>query len=426
MNMRPLRISFLFGGFLSVALFALLTSSCGSRAASTDTANARADATPIVPVAKVARTNLSSDITLTAEFIPYQEVDLMAKVAGYVRSIKVDIGDQVRTGQSLAELEVPEMRDDMAKASAAVEAAEAEIITARDDVARARSAHEMAHLSFTRIQEVMKREPGLVPQQESDEVRSKDFISEAELSAAQSKLSSAERKAAMSRAERARWSTLQNYTNICAPFSGVITKRYANTGSMVQAGTASQTQAMPVVRLAQDDVLRLILPVPESAVPGIHIGQSAEVTVATLQRTFPGRITRFTHKVDTSTRTMETEVDVQNPKQVLVPGMYAELKLQMDGRRNVLAVPLDALDTSAANPYVFVVRNSQLSLVPVTLGLQTAQSQEIRSGLNEGDLVVVGRHAGLRNGEPVQAKLGNDENEGSKPGPKPAGREQGS
>jgi RND family efflux transporter MFP subunit len=359
----------------------------------------------VVPVAKVVRKNLSNSIVVTAEFIPYQEVDVMAKVAGYVRSIKVDIGDRVREGQVLAELEVPEMQDDLEKAAAAVQAAEANIVTAQNDLARATSAQEMTHLSFTRIKDVAKREPGLVPQEEVDEARSKDLVAEAEKSAAKSALEAAQRKAGVAKAEQARTVTLQKYTVITAPFNGVVTKRYANTGAMVQAGTASQTQAMPVVRLSQNDLLRLILPVPESAVPKIHIGSAVEVTVASLGRTFPGRVTRFADEVKMSTRTMDTEVDVPNPKLILVPGMYAEVKLQLQDTPNALVVPLEAIDESAGSPRVFLVRGSRISIVPVTAGIKTATEQEIRAGVSEGDLVIVGNHAGLSSGEKVQPKL---------------------
>jgi RND family efflux transporter MFP subunit len=387
--------------------FTAILCSCSGRSAALEAekSNDPNNAIPIVPVAKVIRRTLTSDITLTGEFVPYQEVDVMAKVAGYVRSIKVDIGDRVHEGQVLAQLEVPELGNDLARAAAAVEAAEAEMVKARDDLNRARSAHEMAHLSFTRIQDVSQREPGLIPQQEVDEVHSKDLVAEAEMSAAQSNLEAAKRKAAMAKAEQARWGTLQNYTTICAPFTGVITKRFANTGAMIQAGTASQTQAMPVVRLAQNNLLRLILPVPESAVPRVRIGESVNVSVASLGKTFPGRVTRFANEVKMSTRTMDTEVDVPNAGLVLVPGMYAEVKLQLQQSSNALAVPLDAVEESTGSPQVYAVRNSVIRVLPVSVGLKTAQLQEIRSGVQDGDLVVIGRHAGLRNGQNAQPKL---------------------
>src|SRR5581483_10094679 len=148
-----------------------------------------------------------------------------------------------------------------ARAAEAVEASNADIATARNDLSRAQAAFDIAHLSYTRILEVSKKEVGLVPQQELDEAHSRELAAEAQLSAAKSTLDAAQRKAGMSQAEQARWATLQKYTLISAPFDGVITKRYANTGAMIQQGTSSDTQAMPVVRLSQNNLLRLILPV---------------------------------------------------------------------------------------------------------------------------------------------------------------------
>lgn len=403
--MKPSNISFPFvAAFLLAALASLFSTACATNEASAGDA-VRPLAVPVVPVAKARRADISDDLTVTAEFIPYQEIDVMAKVAGYIRTISVDIGDRVKTGQVLAVLEVPEMQDDTARAAAAVEAAEAEIVTARDDLNRAKSAHDMAHLSYTRVLDVAQKERGLVPQQEVDEVHSKDLVAEAEVSAAQSELEAAERKANMAKADQARWHTLQNYTVITAPFSGVITKRYANVGAMIQAGISSQTQAMPVVRLSQNNLLRLILPVPESAVPSIHDGETVDVTVSALHRTFPGHVTRFADEVQKTTRTMDTEVDVPNPDLLLVPGMYADVRLRLQHSKNALTVPLDAVDDTTGSPQVFTVRDSVIHVVPVTTGLRTPLLQEIRSGLTPGDLVVTGRHAGLRDGQRVQSKL---------------------
>jgi RND family efflux transporter MFP subunit len=383
--------------------FAWATVSCANRSEAQEDTNT--SATTIVPVVRAARHDLSSDITLTGEFIPYQEVDVMAKVAGYIRSIKVDIGDRVREGQVLAQLEVPEMQDDLTRAAASVEAAEAEAISARDDLNRAKSAHDMAHLSFTRVKEVATREPGLVPLQEVDEAHSKDLVAEAEVAAAQSKVQAAQRKSAMAKADQSRWGTLQKYTIITAPFTGVITKRYANTGSMIQAGTASQTQAMPVVRLSETSLLRLILPVPESAVPSLRIGDAVNVSVPSLRKTFPGRVTRFAGEVKMSTRTMDAEVDVPNKSSILVPGMYAEVKLRLEHSKNAIAVPLGTVDESGGAPHVYTVQGSTIRIVPVVVGIKTPQLEEIRSGIGEGDLAITGRRSGLQNGEAVQPKV---------------------
>ena len=190
----------------------------------------------------------------------------MAKVSGYIREINVDIGDRVQEGQLLATLEIPEMQDDLTRAAAAIEEATAELATARDELQRAESAHDMAHLSYSRILDVSKREAGLVPQQEVDEVHSRDLVAEAQVSGAKSHITACEQRIRVSQAEQARVKTMYQYAVITAPFTGVVTKRYANTGSLIQAGTSSQTQAMPVVRLSENGLLRLALPVPESAV----------------------------------------------------------------------------------------------------------------------------------------------------------------
>ena len=276
---------------LALLLSALLLTACGHGDASAQ--GETSSVIPVVPVVKAARADLSNDITLSAEFIPYQEVDVMSKVAGYIRSIGVDIGDRVHTGELLATLEAPEMQDDLTKAASAIQVSDSEVSRARDDLQRAQSAHEMTHLSYTRIFDVSQKEKGLVPQQEVDEARSRDLQSEAQLAAAQSNLKATQQNADVSRAEQGRVKTMFQYTAITAPFDGVITKRYANVGSMIQAGTASQTQAMPVIRISQNNLLRLMLPVPESSVSAIHIGQTVDVSVPTLHRIFSGRVTRF-------------------------------------------------------------------------------------------------------------------------------------
>jgi RND family efflux transporter MFP subunit len=171
---------------------------------------------------------------------------------------------------------------------------------------------------------------------------------------------------------------------------------------MIQAGTSSQTQAMPVVRLAQNDLLRLILPVPVSDVAGIRDGQEVDVNVVSLGRTLRGKITRYADSVQMDTRTMDTEVDVPNPDGSLVPGMYAEVHLHLAARPNVMSVPLDAVDglgTSVQQAYV--VRDGVIHLTTIKTGMQTPARVEILSGLQNGEQVVVGRHTGLSDGEKV-------------------------
>jgi RND family efflux transporter MFP subunit len=415
--MKKLRFPSL--GISLVVVAALIASSC-SRAGSGAAIAAPPADLATVAVAKVLTEDLSRDLVLTAEFKPFQEVDVMAKVAGYIKNIKVDVGDRVKQGQLLAILEVPEMADDKARAKAAVDRSQAEVARERDELTRARSAHEISHISYQRLFAVAEQKPGLVAQQEIDDARGKDLVSEAQVSAAQSALAAASEQVAVNRAEQNKIQTLFEYTSVTAPFTGVVTRRYADTGSMIQAGTASQTQAMPVVRLSENSLLRLILPVPESAVPTVHIGQQVEVRVPTLNRSFPGRVARFNDKLSLATRTMDTEVDVPNPSLVLIPGMYAEVDLTLQQRNAVLTVPVTAVDmaggeggdeprdrsrSGAAGQVIVVTPNNQLEIRRVTLGLETATRVEVRSGLRKGEMVVIGNRSSLQQGQQVRPKV---------------------
>jgi RND family efflux transporter MFP subunit len=391
-----------------IAWFASLLSQSCSQRPHDEAREAKVAPPPIVAVTKAKTEDMSRALVLTAEFRPFQEVDVMAKVAGYVKKISVDVGDRVKQGELLAVLEVPEMADDQARAQSMLGRSAAEVARARDELQRAESSHKIAHLSYTRLAEVSKQKVGLVAQQEIDDAQGKDLVAEAQISAAKSNLSAAEQQVQVSTAELQKIKTLFDYTRVTAPFAGVITKRYADTGSMIQAGTSSSTQVMPLVKLSENSLLRLVLPVPESAVPSVHVGQRVEVRVPTLGRTFPGRVARFADKVASATRTMDTEVDVPNPSSILIPGMYAEVDLTLDHRSDVLAVPIPAVDLGSdesSGQVKVVTPENRIEIRKVQLGMQTANSIEIRSGLRAGESVVTGNRASLREGEEVRPKL---------------------
>ena len=382
-----------------------LTVGCSASHETVDAAK-KPDA-PVVAVTKATNEDMTRVMTLTAEFRPYQEIDVMAKVAGYVKTINVDAGDRVKQGQLLAVLEVPEMADDATRAQSLLRRSQTEVTHAQDELQRSESAYKIAHLSYTRLADVAKTKAGLVAQQEVDDAQSRELVAEAQVNAAKSNVAAAEQQVQVSTAELQRVKTMADYLQVTAPFAGVVTKRYADTGSMIQAGTSSSTQAMPLVKLSENSLLRLILPVPESAVPAVHIGQRVEVRVPALKRTFPGRVKRFADKVAEATRTMDTEVDVENADLILIPGMYAEVDLTLDQRNAVLTVPIPAVDASSetAGKVTVVAPDNRIAIQDVALGMQNAASVEIRSGLHEGDLVVTGSRASLQAGELVRPKL---------------------
>ena len=393
--------------FILALVVALSSSSCAGakKAEAKDTA---AIEVPSVAVDKARVERISRELALTAEFRPYQEIDVMAKVAGYVKSINVDIGDRVKQGQLLAVLEIPEMADDQVRAQSLVSRSQAEVARAKDELQRAESSHDIAHLSYTRLSDVSKQRAGLVAQQEIDDAHSKDLVAEAQVNAAKSNLASMEQQVQVSTSELAKTETLLGYTRVTAPFDGVVTRRYADLGSMIPAGTSSSTQVMPIVKLSQNNLLRLSLPVPESAVPSVHIGQDVEVRVPSLDRTFRGKVQRLGGKIASATRTMETEVEVQNSDMVLIPGMYAEVILTLNNPHAALTIPVTAVDVGSdesSGKVAVVTPENLVEFRTVQLGLQTATSFEVKSGLDEGYLVITGNRSGLHAGEAVRPKL---------------------
>lgn len=365
-----------------------------------------ASAPPVVAVAKVTFGELSREVVLTAEFRPYQVIDLHAKVAGYVKRINVDVGDSVKTGQLLAVLEVPEMADELSKVAAEKRRSMADLERARGELQRAEANRSLAEVSYNRLFSVTKTDPGLIAQQEIDEASARKRSADAQVAAAKAALGAAEHQVAVSKASEQRAVTMNEYTQITAPFSGMITKRFADTGAMIQAGTASQSQAMPVVRLAEIDHLRLVLPVPESIVPRIRVGAPVKVRVTALNREFAGKVSRYTGDVQMATRTMDAEVDVANPSGVLMPGMYADAVLTLEKNDNALTVPVQALIAREGKRFVMVVKKGVIEERPIQSGIETAASIEVRSGLNAGELVIVGTRTGLKPGQRVEAKIG--------------------
>jgi RND family efflux transporter MFP subunit len=331
-----------------------------------------------VAVARVTRQDLCNEVTIPAEFRPYLQVELHAKVSGFVQQIDVDIGDRVKAGQLLARLEVPELKDELDRAIATRQKAEAD--------------YKDAHLVYTRLLAVNQQHPGLVAEQDLDTAEAKDRTTAAAIAGA--------------KAEVERYQTLVGYTRITAPFDGVVTHRYADPGALIQSGTASDTQTLPLVRLSDNYHLRLDFDVSACYVKDIQIGDPVEVRVESLgDKVLTGKISRSTLKVDDVTRTMTAEVEVANPNLELVPGMYATVVLKVQRRPQALTIPTEAV-TSVKNPTVYLVnRSHEIEERAVKLGLETPERFEVAAGLAEGDLVLVGDRSQVKPGQKVESKF---------------------
>ena len=359
-----------------------------------------------VGVTKVMKKSLGRDITLSSELVPFQEIDVYAKESGYVKNLLVDYGTYVKAGQVMAILEIPELQAQLEQDQAEIKNASNQMIRAQHELARYQAQYKALHLQYTRLNGVFQNQPGIVAQQEVDDAQGKDLAASSQVDAGQAALEAAQSQLAAAKAKLTHDQTLFDYSKITAPFSGVVTQRYANLGTLVQAGTNSSTQAIPIVRLSQDDLFRLVIPVPESYVPYIRVGDPVDVRVPSLNRTFPGKVARFSVDVREDTRTMHTEVDVPNHDHVLVPGLYAEADLVLEHKEDIPTIPLQAVNHEADKTTVYVVTgNNRLEDRLVRLGIQTANDAEVVAGLHEGEMVVVSDRAGLKPGEKVSPQV---------------------
>lgn len=374
----------------------------GHKAAADDAANA-----PAAPVVKVARGNIADSLEIASEFQPFQEVDVYAKVSGYIKKLYVDYGTHVKQGQILAVLEIPELQQQLQQDEAAIRRSDQELARAREDLNRAQSAYTVAHLTYSRLADVQKSRPELISQQEIDVAKGKDLEADADVSAQKAALAGAEQALLVAKAALGKDQAMFDYARMSAPFDGVITQIYARTGALLPAGTSSNKGDSALCRLAQNSLLRLVIPVPERAVPNIKIGQSIAVDVSGMNRTFEGKIIRFSDQIDLATRTMHTEVDVSNPKYELVPGMYASVKIPLHAVAKVLTVPVQAVQSAGEGKGIVLVvgAGNKIERHDVALGMQSATDIEITSGLQENETVIFGSLGQYRIGQIVTPKL---------------------
>jgi RND family efflux transporter MFP subunit len=359
-----------------------------------------ASAAAVVAVTKPTREDLSKTVDLTAEFLPWQDVEIHARVSGYVKQINVDVGDHAKAGDVLATLEIPEIEDQLKEADAAV-------LTAQEQVKSAQAAYDESTLLAGRLAAAGRETQGLVAQQDIDNAAATNRGNEANLAAAKQKVIEAQADADHIR-------DMVDFSRITAPFDGVVTRRYADTGALVQAGTVQSgtggnSNSMPLVSFAELGRLRLEIPVPEPDVPDVHVGDPVEITIVSMNKTIEGKIARFAQKVDTATRTMLTEVDVDNSDSLYTPGMYATVRLTLERKQDALTIPIQSLNTGD-KPTVLVVKNGKIEQRNVKVGLETPDKAEILDGLDPDDLVVVGSRSSLQAGEPATPKLVSNEN----------------
>ena len=354
---------------LMLLLLAGSTSACMRPAAI-----APADPPPVVTVINPNRGSAIRSITLPGDMVGFYESSLYAKVTGYLQSISVDKGDWVKKGQVLATIEVPELQQRVARAAASL------------DVQR---------LTYERLEQVWKSDPRLVARQDVDIAQGKFLEAKADVDELQA---------------------LVSYTKIIAPFDGIVTGRFVDPGALIKAGgdqgSAAQNEgsahpvgtASPVVSLAMIDTMRIYVYVPQGVVGFVRRGTPATVTLQGLPgHPFPGTVTRFAESLDLSTRTMLTEIDLDNQEHRLYPGMYANVTLQLERHPDVIQVPDSAIGESSTGSYVFAVQDGKLSKREISLGIRAGHLVEVTKGLSGDEQLVTALDPSLTDGESVTA-----------------------
>jgi membrane fusion protein, multidrug efflux system len=341
---------------------------------------------PSVEVLRPRRGEIGKSIDLPGDVVGFYEAALHAKVTGYLKTISVDKGDSVRQGQVLAEIEVPELQSNLARSQASL---------------------EIERITYDRLRKVQQSDSRLISQQDVDMAYAKYREAQAEVATLQ---------------------TMYGYTKIIAPFDGVITGRFADPGALIRSGggdigvdetsglispgategAGGHREGGPILTIANLDKLRIYIYVPESSYPYIRVGTPTTIRFDEFPgRVFDGKVARYASSLDLATRTMLTEVDIDNPNRLVYPRSYAHVNIDLVHHPDALSVPVGALGGSPDSPEVQVIRDQKVEQVPVRTGINNGNYVEITSGLSPDSLVVATYNSGFTSGEQVEALVPN-------------------
>jgi RND family efflux transporter MFP subunit len=348
------------------------------------------DNLPRVEVVRARRVTVAQRLQTNASLEAFEEADLFAKVSGYLSDVRVDIGDHVKAGQVLAVIDVPEMKQELAEAKAQLESKQSSLESARRQLD-----HNKANLALqnalSKDREQLGEGRGFISDRTLDEVHANAEIAKADLGVAEANRALAANQVDVAAATVEKIKTLLAYTQIVAPFDGVVARRRVNRGDLVQAATATRTtpSAGSLFTVQRIDTIRVFCDVPENDVPHLHVGDPAIVKPSGFDgEPFIGKVTRFSLRLDPETRNMRTEIDLPNPKERLYPGTYAEVSLEMNRRPDALTVPTAAVGSDADGTFVYIITDNRITRLAVKTGLSDDGRIEVTTGLSEETPVV--------------------------------------
>src|SRR5450432_3994386 len=351
---------------------------------------------PAVNVTRVTRSDKESELVLPGNIQAVTEAPVLARASGYIRKRYVDIGDRVKAGQVLAEIEAPELDQQILQARAALDQTNSAVEQAQATLLQGRSNENLAKVTAARWDNLQKR--GVVSKQENDTYQAQYTSQQANVQSLEKAVASARSNVGAARANLDRLIQLKTYQTVRAPFAGVITVRNVDTGALV---TESNTL---MFRIAQTDFLRAYVNLPQTEADSVRPGQTAILTVPELPgRKFTGKIARTANALDPATRTLLTEVRVANSAGLLMPGMYAQVDMSVPRTHPPLLIPGDTLVVRSDGPQVAVVGpDGTVHFTLIELGRDYGDRLEVLSGLEAGQEIVVNASDVVREGVKVK------------------------
>jgi len=347
--------------------------------------SAEVDSRPQVEVVHPRRVTVAQRLQTNATLAAFEEADLFAKVTGYLSDVRVDIVDHVKAGQVLAVIDIPELEQQLAEDQAQLASKQSALETARRQVDHDRANRTLQDITLKRQEALFKDQ--WVPAQMVDQTRADAAVAKANVGVSKANRTLAAHQIDLAAATVEKTKALLAYSQIVAPFDGVVARRLVNRGDLVQAPTG--TLMTPLFTVQRIDTIRVFCDVPESDVPLVHIGDPAIVKPSGLEgKPFIGKVTRFSLRLDPETRNMRTEIDLPNPEERLYPGMYAEVSLEMNRRPNALTVPAAAVGSDGDGSFVDTITDNRITQLAIKTGLTDNGRVEVTAGLSEETPVV--------------------------------------